>query len=164
MDLGFEITDLPPCDPPAEGDEAPDFVRPLVNDEYWEDAALSDVVPALVVFYPMNGSFPATYIWQEVEERGWDEQETVVGVTASTPYSHKRFLDERDVDARLFADPSNAVAREWGIAHELDGMNGVEEPRPAVFYVDADLGVEYAWVADEYPGFPPYDEIDGVVG
>ncbi|MFW5983968.1 MAG: redoxin domain-containing protein, partial [Halobacteria archaeon] len=114
MDLGFEVTKLPPDDAPAEGNEAPDFVRPLVNDEYWEDAALSDVVPALVFFYPMNGSFPATYIWQEVEERGWDESATVVGVTASTPYSHKRFLDDREVDARLFADPSNAVAREWG--------------------------------------------------
>ena len=164
MDLGFEVTALPPCDPPSEGEEAPDFVRPLVNNEYWEDAALSDVAPALVVFYPMNGSFPATYIWQEVEERGWDEDETVVGVTASTPYSHKRFLDERDVDARLFADPSNGVARGWDIAHELDGMNGVEEPRPAVFYLDPDRRVEYAWVADEYPEFPPYDEIDGVVG
>ena len=164
MDLGFEVTALPECDPPSEGEEAPDFVRPLVNNEYWEDAALSELVPALVVFYPMNGSFPATYIWQEVEERGWDEDETVVGVTASTPYSHKRFLDERDVDARLFADPSNGVAREWSIAHELDGMNGVEEPRPAVFYLDPDRRVEYAWVADEYPEFPPYDEMDGLVG
>jgi peroxiredoxin len=164
MDLGFEVTALPECDPPSEGEEAPDFVRPLVNNEYWEDAALSDVSPALVVFYPMNGSFPATYIWQEVEERGWDEYETVVGVTASTPYSHRRFLDERDVDARLFADPSNGVARGWGIAHELDGMNDIEEPRPAVFYLDPDRRVEYAWVADEYPEFPPYDEIDGLVG
>jgi peroxiredoxin len=164
MDLGFEVTALPPCDPPSEGEEAPDFVRPLVNDEYWEDVALSDVSPALVVFYPMNGSFPATYMWQEVEERGWDEDETVVGVTASTPYSHRRFLDERDVDACLFADPSNSVAREWGIVHELDGMNGVEEPRPAVFYIDPDCRTEYAWVADEYPEFPPYDEIDGLVG
>ena len=164
MDLGFEVTELPPGDPPSEGEGAPDFVRPLVNGEYWEDEALSDAVPALVVFYPMNGSFPATYIWQEVEKRDWDERATVIGVTASTPYSHKRFLDERDVDARLFADPSNAVARDWGIAHELDGMKGVEEPRPAVFYVDADRRVEYAWVAEEYPEFPPYDEIDDLLG
>lgn len=164
MELGFEVTGLPPHDAPEEGEEAPRFTRPLVNDEYWEDAALSDTVPALVVFYPMNGSFPATYIWQEVEERGWDDDGTVVGVTASTPYSHRRFLDERDTDARLFADPSNGVAREWGVAHELDGMTGVEEPRPAVFYVDEGMTVRYAWVADEHPEFPPYDEIDGVVG
>jgi len=164
MDLGFEVTQLPPGDAPDEGDDAPDFVRPLVNGEYWEDTALSDVTPALVVFYPMNGSFPATYVWKEVEERGWDEDETVVGVTASTPYSHKRFLEERDVGARLFADPSNAVAREWGVAHELDGMAGIEEPRTAVFYVDDEMRVGYAWVADEYPEFPPYDDVDGVVG
>jgi peroxiredoxin len=159
MELGFEVTELPSHDAPSEGDEAPDFVRPLVNDEYWVDASLSEVVPALVVFYPMNGSFPATYIWQEVEKHGWDESETVVGVTASTPYSHSRFLEEHDFDAGLFADPSNDVARDWGVENELDGMTGIEEPRPAVFYVGAEMKVEYAWVADEHPEFPPYDEI-----
>ena len=159
MDLGFEVVELPPHDAPAEGDEAPEFVRPLVGDEYWEDTELSEVAPAVVVFYPMNGSFPATYIWQEVRDRGWTDETTVVGVTVSTPYSHKRFLDEYGVDARLFADPSNAVAREYGVEHDLDGMEGIEEPRPAVFVVDDKMTVEYAWVADEHPEFPPYDEI-----
>ncbi len=163
MDLGFPVVELPSHDAPAEGDGAPDFVRPLVNDEYWVDTALSSLVPSVVVFYPMNGSFPATYIWDEVEERGWDERSNVVGVTASTPYSHARFLDDRDLGARLFSDPSNSVARDWGIANDLDGMEGVEEPRPAVFAVDADMTVEYAWVADEYPEFPPYDEVEEAV-
>jgi len=163
VELGFDVVELPPHDAPSEGDEAPDFVRPLVNDEYWEDTALSEVAPALLVFYPMNGSFPATYIWQEVRDRGWTDETDVVGVTISTPYSHKRFLDEYGVDARLFADPSNDVAREYGVEHDLDGMEGVEEPRPAVFAVDDDMTVEYAWVAEEHPEFPPYDEVVGAV-
>jgi hypothetical protein len=45
------------------------------------------------------------------------------------------------------------------VENELDGMTGIEEPRPAVFYVGAEMKVEYAWVADEHPEFPPYDEI-----
>ncbi len=165
MELDFNVTELPPHDAPEEGDEAPDFVRPLVNGEYWEETALSEVVPALVVFYPMNGSFPATYIWQEVRDRSWTDETTVVGVTVSTPYSHKRFLKEYGLDgeARMFADPSNAVAREYGVAHDLDGMRGVEEPRPAVFFVGESMSVEYAWVADEYPEFPPYDEVENAL-
>lgn len=160
MELGFDVVELPPHDAPGEGDEAPDFARPLVNDEFWEDTALSEVVPALLVFYPMNGSFPATYIWQEVRARGWTDETDVVGVTVSTPYSHKRFLDRYSVDARLFSDPSNDVARDYGVVHDLDGMEGVEEPRPAVFLLGDDLTVEYAWVADEHPEFPPYDEVE----
>jgi len=85
------------------------------------------------------------------------------GVTVSTPYSHARFLDRLSIDVRLFSDPSNSVARDWGVAHDLDGMEGVEEPRPAVFAVDADMVVEYAWVADEHPEFPPYDEVNDVI-
>jgi len=164
MDLGFDVTELPPHDAPEEGEEAPDFVRPLVDTESWTDTALSDVAPALVVFYPMNGSFPATYIWNVVRDRGWADETTVVGVTSSTPYSHADFADDRGLDASLFADPGNGVAREWGIEHDLDGMRGVEEPRTAVFHVDADLRVGYSWVADEYPEFPPYDEIEREMG
>jgi len=163
VELGFDVVELPSHDAPSEDDEVPDFVRPLVNDEYWEDTALSEVVPALLVFYPMNGSFPATYIWQQVRDRGWTDEADVIGVTISTPYSHKRFLDEYGVDARLFADPSNDVAREYGVEHDLDGMEGVEEPRPAVFAVDDDMTVEYAWVAEEHPEFPPYDEVGEAV-
>ena len=163
MELGFDVVDLPSHDALTEGDEAPEFVRPLVNDEYWEDTALSEVAPALVVFYPMNGSFPATYIWQEVRDRGWMERATVVGVTVSTPYSHKSFLGRYGLDARLFADPSNEVAREYGVVHDLDGMEGVEEPRPAVFLIDGEMSVEYAWVAQEHPEFPPYEEIENAL-
>jgi peroxiredoxin len=159
VELGFDVVELPPHGAPSEGEEAPDFVRPLVNDEYWEDTALSEVAPALLVFYPMNGSFPATYIWQGVRDRGWTDEADVVGVTVSTPYSHRRFLDEYGVAARLFADPSNGVAREYGLEHDLDGMEGIEEPRPAVFAVDDDMTVEYAWVAEEHPEFPPYEEV-----
>lgn len=163
MDLGFDVVDLPEPDHPESGETAPDFERPLVNDEYWEDTALSEVVPALLVFYPMDGSFPATYIWQQVRDRGWCDDATVVGVTVSTPYSHKRFLDEYGVDARLFADPSNDVAGEYRVENDLGGMEGVEEPRPAVFAVSSDMTVEYAWVAEEHPEFPPYDEVGEAV-
>lgn len=163
MELEFDVVELPPHDAPTEGDEAPEFVRPLVNDEYWEDTALSEVVPALVVFYPMNGSFPATYIWKEVRDRGWTDETTVVGVTVSTPYSHKSFLQRYGLETRLFADPSNEAAREYGVVHDLDGMEGVEEPRPAVFLIDDEMHVEYAWVAEEHPEFPPYEEIENAL-
>ncbi|MFB6103173.1 MAG: redoxin domain-containing protein [Haloplanus sp.] len=161
--VDFEVVDLPDTDHVAEGDRAPDFTRPLVNDEFWEDASLTDLLthgPVCLVFHPMDGSFPATYIWNELRDRDLGDHLTVVGITISTPYAHKRLIEERDMDFSLFSDPANDVAREYGVAHDLDGMAGVSEPRPATFLIDADRTVQYAWVAEEWPDFPPYDDLE----
>ncbi|QLG60638.1 redoxin domain-containing protein [Halorarum salinum] len=168
----FEVVDLPEADHPEPGDTASDFTRPLVNREYWEDASLSELTdegPVVLVFFPMDGAFPATYVWNEVRGRGWgtgtagdpaDGDPTVVGVSVSTPYEHGTFIEERGMDYRLFSDPGAGVAAEYGIEHDLDGMTGVTEHRPAVFLLDSDRTVRYAWVASEWPDFPDYDEIE----
>ncbi|WP_132059262.1 redoxin domain-containing protein [Halorussus amylolyticus] len=164
----FDVVELPETDHLAAGDTAPDFTRPLVNDEYWEDASLSDLTdegPVLLVFFPMDGAFPATYVWNELRDRAWDDDYDVriVGLSISDPYAHKRLIEEREMDYRLFSDPQNGVAEEYGIVHDLDGMAGVSEPRPAVFLLDDDRTVEYAWVASEWPDFPDYDEIRAAI-
>ncbi|ADJ14211.1 redoxin domain-containing protein [Halalkalicoccus jeotgali] len=165
MELEFDVVDLGEADHPIEGEEAPDFVRPLVNDEYWEDVALSELTaegPVLLVFYPMDGDFPATYIWNELRDRGLEETAdvTVVGLSISSPYEHTTFIDERGMDYRLFSDPQNGVAEAYGIVNDLDGMAGISEPRPAVFLLDSDRTIRYAWVARQWPDFPDYDELE----
>ena len=162
----FDVVDLPAAESPEVGETAPDFTRPLVDDELWEDVALSDLYadgPLLLVFHPMDGAFPATYIWNEVRDRGWEDRIEVVGCSVSSPYEHKTFIEERGIDSRLFSDPSAAVAELYGIDHSLDGMEGVTEPRPAVFLVDAEGTIQYAWVADEWPAFPNYDEVEAAI-
>jgi peroxiredoxin len=174
MDLGFEVVDLPSADPPAEGEQAPDFERPLVNDEYWEDTALSELTaegPVLLVFHPMDGAFPATYLWNEIRNREWGQRDhedelQVVGLSISSPYEHKTLIEERqiaDTDYRVFSDPQNGVAEQYDIVNDLDGMAGVSEPRPAVFLLDGERVIQYAWVAERWPDFPPYDEIEAAI-
>jgi peroxiredoxin len=164
--MDFDVVDLGEADHPAVGETAPDFTRPLVNDEYWEDVALSSLTdegPVLLVFHPMDGAWPALYLWRDLAERAPEESVadlSVVGVSVSTPYAHRQFIRDRDLPYRLFSDPSNAVAREYGVDHDLDGMTGVEEPRPALFLLDGDRTVVYAWVAREHPEFPDFDELD----
>jgi len=167
VDLDFEVVELGPADHPEAGEQAPDFTRPLVTEEYWEDASLSAVCaesddPVVLIFHSMDGAFPATYLWNEVRDRAWHEQATVLGLSISTPYAHKRLLDERGIEggARLFSDPANGVAESYGIGMDLDGMAGVAEPRPAVFILDEDRTVEHAWVGEEWPAFPDYDAIE----
>ena len=155
--VDFDVVALDPADHVEVGETAPEFSRPLVNAEYWEDIALSGLTadgPVLLVFYPMDGAFPATYIWNEIRDRSWGDEVTVVGVSISTPYEHKTFIRERGMNYRLYSDPTNEVGNAYGIVNDLDGMTGVSEPRPAVFLLDADRTVQYAWVASEWPDFP----------
>lgn len=168
MDLGFDVVGLEPPDHPTEGAQAPEFTRPLVSSEYWVDTALSALAPPVcLVFHPMDGAFPATYMWSELRDRGFGGLDaTVVGLSISTPYAHTRFIEDNDLEEtgfRLFSDPAAGVAREYGIAHDLGGMAGVTEPRPAVFVLDDDLTVRYAWVAREHPEFPEYDALESAL-
>jgi len=163
----FDVVDMGAADHVAEGERAPDFTRPLVNDEYWEDVALSDLTeegPVVLVFHPMDGAFPSTYVWNELRDRGFAGYDaSVVGLSISTPYEHKTFIEERGVEFRFFSDPANGVAREYGIVNDLDGMAGIAEPRPAAFVIDGDRSIDYAWVAREWPDFPDYDELEAAV-
>jgi peroxiredoxin len=167
MDLAFDVVDMGPADHVEAGERAPDFTRPLVSDEYWEDASLSDLTeaePVVLVFHPMDGAFPATYIWNELRDRNFaDYDASVVGLSISTPYEHKTLIEERGVDFRFFSDPANGVAESYGVVNDLDGMTGITEPRPATYVVDEDRTVEYAWVAREWPDFPDYDDLEAAV-
>jgi peroxiredoxin len=169
MELDFEVVDLPETDHVEVGEEAPDFTRPLVTDEYWEDRSLSDLLgrgPVLLVFTPMDGAFPTTYVYNELRDRGVHESDAqVVGVSVSTPYEHKTTIDERGIEAftGLFSDPQNGVAEAYGVEHDLDGMAGVSEARPAVFLIEPDHTVAYAWVAAEWPDFPDYDAVEAAL-
>jgi len=166
--VDFDVVDLPDTDHVAAGEQAPEFERPLVNDEFWEDVSLSELTaegPVLLVFHPMDGAFPATYAWSEIDDRGWiDEFDArVVGCSISSPYEHKSLLAEQGIDAAIFSDPAAGVAEAYGVENDLDGMAGITEHRPAVYLIDEDRTVQYAWVAEQWPDFPPYDEIEAAI-
>ena len=161
----FEVVDLGPADHPDSGDDAPGFTRPLVTDEFWEDRSLADIVAedgrTILVFTPMIGSFASKYVYDEFVERDWfDRADRVVGVSVATPYAISEFLDENEYPVSIFADPGNGVADAYGIAHDLDGMTGISEPRLAIFALEPDLTVAEAWVATDWPEFPDYDALE----
>ena len=164
----FEVFPLPETDHVTVGETAPDFTRPLVTDEGWRDVPLSELAAGgtvLLVFYPMDGGGKSIYTWTEIAERGWGNDDlSVVGLSISTPFDHVRFVEERDLPYALYSDPQNRVADSFGVVNDLHGMAGLEEPRPAVFLLDENLAVEYAWVASEWPENPPYDEIEDAIG
>lgn len=166
--MRLKVTELGPADHVEEGETAPDFTRPIVNHEFWEDVSLSDLLldgPVLLVFHPMDGSFPTTYIYNELLDREIGEDVQVVGISISSPYEHAITIEDRGIEhyRGIFSDPKNEVGREYGTEHSLDGMTGIEEPRPSLFLVDEDRTVRFAWVAEAWPQFPDYDGLEAAI-
>lgn len=163
----FPVIDLPPTDHPTSGTKAPDFTRPLVTHEYWEDVPLSrltDQDRVLLAFYPMNWGGRSVYLWRQIRDRAWADHLTVVGISIPTPYDQSRFIrDKRLHDYALYSDPANTVAHEYDVVNDLDGMTGITEPRQSVFLLDQHRIVEYAWVATEWPETPPYEDIEHAI-
>lgn len=161
---GLQLVEFPPADHPEAGETAPDFTRPLVHKEYWEDTSLSDLVAregaVLLVFYPLNWGGKSVYWWAEIRDRGWPDELTVVGVGISQPFDHQRFIERQGLEHPLYSDPGNGVAERYGVVHDLDGMTGVSEPRPAAFLIGDERTIDHVWVADEWPPSPPYDELE----
>lgn len=164
--MRLKVVELEPTEHVEENERAPDFTRPLVNGTFWEDVALSDVLedgPVLLVFHPMDGAFPTTYLYNELKARSIPESNAqVVGLTISTPYDHARTIEDRGIESirGLYSDPSNEIAAKYGVTHDLDGMEGLEEPRLALFLIEPDRTVSFAWVADAWPQFPDYDALE----
>ncbi len=179
----FDVVTLESTDHVAVGETAPDFTRPLVTAEQWADRSLSTLAgggPTVLVFTTMAGAFLAEYTLTELRDRNLGitpaatdasetetaeptADETVVAVSISSPYELSRFLDEKDIPYGVFSDPANGVAETYGVVHDLDGMEGIAEPRPAIFVLDDERTVEYVWVASEWPDFPDYDELEAAL-
>lgn len=161
-----KVVDLGPTDHVEAGEQAPDFTRPLVTTALWEDVALSALLeegPVLLLFHPMDGSFPTIYVYNELLDRGVLEGPAqVVGITISTPYDHADTIEQRGIEAArgLYSDPANGVAETYGVTHDLDGMTGLEEPRLSLFLVEPDGTVAWTWVAEAWPEFPDYDGLE----
>lgn len=165
----FDVINLPPSSHPEASDQAPDFTRPLVTGEFWEDVTLSALVedgPVVLVFYPMDGTGKAKYTWTEIRDRGWgigDDTPTVVGLSISTPYEHEALIDRHELPYGLFSDPGNEIARRYDVTHDHDGMAGLVGARPAVFVIDESLTVQYAWATDQWPDLPPFDAVEEAI-
>lgn len=167
----FEVVSFPASDHPRPGEVVADFTRPLVTVDGWRDATLSTIAaegPIALFFYPLNWGGKSRYWWKAVRDRGWGEAGDgdgyrVLGVGIAQPFDQQRFAEFMDLPYGLFSDPANGVAERYDLVHDLDGMAGVSEPRPALFLLDESLTVEYAWVADGWPETPPYDEVEAAM-
>jgi len=136
MELDFDVVDLGPADhPEEEGDQAPDFTRPLVTDEYGRTSPSPTSSSARTA--PRSWSSTRwTAPSRDVRLEGDHEARVARGrhrgrpIHLHAPTPIRTLIEERGLgeDYVLYSDPAATVAEEYDIAHELDGMAGVVEP------------------------------------
>ena len=131
---------------PREGAKAPEFSLPWANREavgpsespyeLWRDRGKTVVV----AFYPADFTKGCTAQMQTFADQYdtlFGADVVVLGISADSLETHRRFAASLDLPFRLLSDPDQAVARTYGSS----GNSG--RPRRTVFVVGPDGWVKY---------------------
>jgi len=85
----------------------------------------------------------------------------VVGVSVNDPFSNKAFAEKNGLNFPLLSDYSRDVVRKYGVAlDDFAGMKGYTAAKRAVFILDKNATIRYAWVSDDPGKEPDYGEIE----
>ncbi|MCU4800664.1 redoxin domain-containing protein [Halobacteria archaeon HArc-gm2] len=148
------------------GTDAPEFELPGLVDGEHRRVALGEFLGEDVVilaFYPADFN-PACDFDSGLDELDLFTMQKDVEVLAIGPdtlYSHAAFADEYDLHIPLLSDTSHDVAETYGVDFEDDvGQRLVER---AVFVVDHDGVIQYAWSTRDMAELPRSEEIKDAI-
>lgn len=150
------------------GDDAPDFTAPLANGEV-DQFALSerlDEAPLVLAFFPGAFTGVCTSEMQTFDERLAefdDAGASVYGVSVDLPFALNAFRDDAGLAFGLISDTNRRLVDAYDAAMDFASSGVDDVAKRAVFVVDGDGVVQYAWVTDEPGVEPDYDEVLSVV-
>ena len=84
----------------------------------------------------------------------------VIGISVDSPFANKAFALQNNLQFPLLSDYTREVSKQYGGIHEdFAGIKGYSASKRAIFIVDSNDKVKYAWIS-ENPGVEPdYDAI-----
>jgi peroxiredoxin len=146
------------------GDTAPEFTAPLAHGDIAEFTLSEELGdgPVVLAFFP--GAFTSTCTTEmETFEDRLGEFETagvsVYGISVDTPFALQAFREDAGLSFGIISDTNRRLVDAFDVAMDFTSMGVEDVAKRAVFVVDTDGEVRYAWVADD-PGIEPdYDEI-----
>ncbi len=110
----------------------------------------------VVVFYPFDFHPSCTSqlcTLRDAEGLSLVEDTVVLGVSTDSAYSHQAFSEEFRIGFPLLADNDAQVAEAYGVrVDEIEGHRNVA--RSALFVVDPDREIQYAWQSETPEGTP----------
>jgi len=138
------------------GDTAPDFTAPLANGDI-ESLTLAEAVadgPVVLVFFPGAFTSVCSHEMDAFDER-LDELDAagvdIYGVSVDTPFAQNAFREELGLGFGLVSDNERDIVETYDIAMDFTALGVHNLAKRAVFVVDEDRTVSYAWVTDD-PG------------
>ncbi len=148
----------------SEGDHAPDFTAPLANGDV-DEVALSEAVedgPVVLAFFPGAFTSVCSHEMEAFDDRLdkiADAGATLYGVSIDTPFAQNAFREELGLDFDLVSDSERDIVDDYGIAMDFAALGVHNLAKRAVFVVDSNREVTYAWVSDDPGVEPDYDEV-----
>ncbi len=151
------------------GDAAPDFTAPLANgdiEEFTLSERLSDEAPIVLAFFPGAFTSVCTTEMCAFQDRLADFNDldaTVYGISRDSPFTLNEFREQNGLEFGLISDYNKEVTNDYGIAMDFADLGVYGVAKRAVFVVDGDGEITYAWVSDDPGVEPDYDEVEAAV-
>jgi peroxiredoxin len=148
----------------SDGDEAPTFVAPLADGGIAEfDLAerLSEA-PLVLAFFPGAFSGVCTGEMRTFQERLTELHAagaTLYGVSTDSPWSLNAFREDQGLTFDFVSDFDKEIIDAYGVRDDFEDIGLYGLSKRAVFVLDGDGRVTYAWVTDDASEEPDYDEV-----
>lgn len=147
------------------GDDAVDFTAPLANGDI-EEFSLSenlDEAPIVLAFFP--GAFTSVCTQEMCTFRDRlsnfaEVDATVYGVSIDSPFVLNEFRDRHDLPFALISDVNRDLVDRYDVAMDFPALGVHDVAKRAVFVVDGDGEVTYAWVSDDPAVEPDYEAVE----
>ncbi|ELZ27090.1 bacterioferritin comigrating protein [Halogeometricum pallidum JCM 14848] len=148
----------------SEGDDAPEFTNKVANGDV-EEFSLSEAVgdgPVLLAFFPGAFTPPCSNEMSALEEHAEEFEDagaSVYGLSADSPFSLNAFREEYDLSFPLVSDMGRETIRSYDLETDIGDLGLYGVANRAVYVVDDDGAVSYAWEADSPENEPDYEEL-----
>lgn len=149
----------------SEGDDAPDFTAPLADGDV-EPFTLSenlDDAPIVLAFFP--AAFTSTCTTEmstfESERASFEEiGARVLGVSVDLPFALNEFRDQEGLSFGIVSDAEKELIDAYDVQMDFGDLGVEDVAKRAVFVIDEDGTVTYAWVSDDPGVEPDYDAVE----
>jgi len=148
----------------STGDAAPTFTATVGTNDH-ESFALENHLgdgPVVLAFFPGAFTPPCANEMVALQERIDDFRDagaTVLGVSADSPFAQGAFREEHGLEFDLVSDTSGEAIRSYDLEIDIAELGLYGIANRAVFVLDGDGTVTYAWVADDPTNEPDYEEL-----